>query len=268
MIAMMITRTLTPRLLETLACSPATGLLGPRQAGKTTLALEGARVSGLPFIYLDLESEQDRAKLEQAGLYLGDHLDKLLILDEVHRAPGLFPMLRGLIDRNRRAGLLDTDRLRHFRPGKPADAVDLPSDGNFRSGGVGGDADLLPAGEPCRIDLVRPVDQVAGDATGNRHFLQAPGVGTVRVADDDDQVALFGQRLDGVLAVLRRVADVVLLRTLNIGELLLEGSDDDRGIVDGQRGLGDEGELVRDADPRTPDAFRGLDQVNVRRAIS
>jgi hypothetical protein len=93
-------------------------------------------------------------------------------------------------------------------------------------------------------------------------------VGTVGASDDDDQVALFGQRLDGVLAVLRRVADVVLLRTLDIGELLLEGSDDDRGIVDGQRGLGDEGELVRGADPRTPDAIRGLDQVNVRGAIS
>lgn len=93
-----------PRLLETLAYSPATALLGPRQAGKTTLALESAQASGLRFKYLDLESEQDRAKLETAELYLGDHLDKLVILDEVHRAPGLFPALRGLIDRNRRSG--------------------------------------------------------------------------------------------------------------------------------------------------------------------
>jgi hypothetical protein len=100
----MIPRTLTPRLLETLARSPATALLGPRQAGKTTLALESAQTSGLPFIYLDLESGQDRAKLEQPELYLGDHLDKLVILDEVHRSPGLFPTLRGLIDRSRRAG--------------------------------------------------------------------------------------------------------------------------------------------------------------------
>lgn len=100
----MIIRTLQPRLLETLAYSPATALLGPRQAGKTTLALESAQASNSSFIYLDLESEQDRAKLEQAELYLGDHLDKLVILDEVHRVPGLFPVLRGLIDRNRRAG--------------------------------------------------------------------------------------------------------------------------------------------------------------------
>ena len=75
---MMIARSLTPRLLETLAHSPATALLGPRQAGKTTLALEAAAASGLPFLYLDLESEQDRTKLENAELYLADHLEKLV----------------------------------------------------------------------------------------------------------------------------------------------------------------------------------------------
>ena len=77
-------------------------LLGPRQVGKTTLALEAAKV--LPSIYLDLESERDRAKLAQPELYLTDHFDKLVILDEVHRAPNLFPVLRGLIDQARRAG--------------------------------------------------------------------------------------------------------------------------------------------------------------------
>jgi predicted AAA+ superfamily ATPase len=72
--------------------------------GKTTLALEAAKARGQAFVYLDLESELDRAKLAQAELYLADHADKLVILDEVHRAPGLFPLLRGQIDRNRRAG--------------------------------------------------------------------------------------------------------------------------------------------------------------------
>jgi hypothetical protein len=37
-------------------------------------------------------------------LYLADHQDTLVILDEVHRAPGLFPVLRGLIDKGRRTG--------------------------------------------------------------------------------------------------------------------------------------------------------------------
>ncbi len=55
-------------------------------------------------IYLDLESEQDRAKLSQAELYLSQHEDKLVILDEVQRAPELFQNLRGLIDQGRRKG--------------------------------------------------------------------------------------------------------------------------------------------------------------------
>ena len=98
----MIKRALYTQLSDALAHSPAVALLGPRQEGKTTLALEiGQHHNAL---YLDLESEQDRAKLAQPELYLSDHRDRLVIIDEVHRAPGLFPVLRGLIDRGRRAG--------------------------------------------------------------------------------------------------------------------------------------------------------------------
>jgi uncharacterized protein len=98
----MINRNLASQLSDALAHSPAVALLGPRQVGKTTLALDVAQhyVS----LYLDLESEPDRAKLAQPELYLADHQDKLVILDEIHRAPGLFPVLRGLIDRGRRTG--------------------------------------------------------------------------------------------------------------------------------------------------------------------
>ena len=77
-------------------------LTGPRQVGKTTLALSEAGTRGA--LYLDLESERDRAKLQEPELYLTDHLGRLVILDEVHRTPGLFPVLRGMIDRARRAG--------------------------------------------------------------------------------------------------------------------------------------------------------------------
>jgi hypothetical protein len=96
----MFERQLLPLLAEELQHSPAIALLGPRQVGKTTLALEVAKTT--PSIYLDLESERDRAKLTQPELYLTEHLDKLVIFDEVHRAPGLFPVLRGLIDQARR----------------------------------------------------------------------------------------------------------------------------------------------------------------------
>ncbi len=98
----MFTRNLLPQLTEELQHSPAVALLGPRQSGKTTLALEAAKA--IPSIYLDLESERDRAKLAQPELYLADHLDKLVILDEVHRTPALFPVLRGLVDQARRNG--------------------------------------------------------------------------------------------------------------------------------------------------------------------
>lgn len=103
---MMFSRTLQPKVIDALAHTPAVALLGPRQVGKTTLALAvGQAISAsTPAIYLDLESEADRAKLAEPELYLADHLDKLVILDEVHRAPGLFPVLRGLIDKARRAG--------------------------------------------------------------------------------------------------------------------------------------------------------------------
>ena len=98
----MLDRSLAPRLEDALAHTPAVALLGPRQVGKTTLALAAGR--RFDALYLDLESEQDRAKLAEPELYLSAHQDKLVILDEVHRAPGLFPVLRGLIDRARRAG--------------------------------------------------------------------------------------------------------------------------------------------------------------------
>jgi predicted AAA+ superfamily ATPase len=98
----MFLRQILPLLASEIQQSPAVALLGPRQVGKTTLALEAGKA--LPSIYLDLESERDRAKLTQPELYLADHFDKLVILDEVHRAPNLFPVLRGLIDQARRAG--------------------------------------------------------------------------------------------------------------------------------------------------------------------
>lgn len=98
----MIKRALRSVVAGMLRRHAAVGLLGPRQAGKTTLALEIA--AGRPNVYLDLESESDRAKLADAGHYLGRYEDRLVILDEIQRAPGLFQTLRGLIDAGRRRG--------------------------------------------------------------------------------------------------------------------------------------------------------------------
>lgn len=98
----MIERRIAAQLTERLDTTPAVALLGPRQVGKTTLAhMIGEQ---RPSLYLDLESDADRARLADPELYLAGHEDKLVILDEVHRLPGLFQILRGLIDEGRRKG--------------------------------------------------------------------------------------------------------------------------------------------------------------------
>jgi hypothetical protein len=98
----MLPRRLSARLNYLLGYFPAVILLGPRQVGKTTLALEVAETR--PSVYLDLEDEADRIKLADPVRYFTDHKHELVILDEVHRLPELFQTLRGVIDRGRRQG--------------------------------------------------------------------------------------------------------------------------------------------------------------------
>lgn len=98
----MIERRVASEVIARLEHMPAVALVGPRQAGKTTLALAIAEERNAA--YLDLESVADRARLDEPALYFADHADELVILDEIHRVPGLFETLRGIIDRGRREG--------------------------------------------------------------------------------------------------------------------------------------------------------------------
>jgi len=99
----MIWRRISEMVRGRLREQAAVVLVGPRQVGKTTLALElGREVDG---IYLDLEDRADRAKLDEPALYLEHFSDRLVILDEIHRLPQLFQDLRGIIDRGRRQDL-------------------------------------------------------------------------------------------------------------------------------------------------------------------
>jgi len=101
---MMIKRRAQTELLRLLEQFPAVAILGPRQIGKTTLAQQiAARTKPSP-VYLDLENPIDLAKLDDPGQYLQTQTDRLIILDEIQRTPGLFQVLRGVIDRRRRAG--------------------------------------------------------------------------------------------------------------------------------------------------------------------
>ena len=91
----MIARTAAARLIQLLGQFPAVALLGPRQVGKTTLALSLTGDADSAALYLDPELPSDRAKLADPELYLSDYEDRLVILDEIHRLPGIFQTLRG-----------------------------------------------------------------------------------------------------------------------------------------------------------------------------
>ena len=101
---MMISRSALESLTMRLQESPAVVLLGPRQVGKTTLALTLAASWPAGCCYLDLERPADRLRLDDADAFLRAQGSQLLILDEFHRMPGLFEILRGIIDERRRAG--------------------------------------------------------------------------------------------------------------------------------------------------------------------
>jgi len=97
----MINRFGLEKINEWLLQFPVIGIIGPRQVGKTTLV---KKLIKTPSIYLDLESDLDLAKLSDPGLFLRSNADKCIILDEVQRMQELFPLLRAIIDEDRRPG--------------------------------------------------------------------------------------------------------------------------------------------------------------------
>jgi uncharacterized protein len=83
---------------------PVVALVGSRQAGKTTVAKEIVRRRAGRAVYLDLELPVDVAKLDDPQGYLGRFSEKLVVLDEIQHAPGIFKTLRALVDKARRPG--------------------------------------------------------------------------------------------------------------------------------------------------------------------
>lgn len=98
----MIKRRLEAIISEALQRSPAVALLGPRQVGKTTIALNISET--IPSVYLDLENSLDLQKVRDIAAFHADNRDNLIILDEMQRLPEVFAPLRGIIDKERRKG--------------------------------------------------------------------------------------------------------------------------------------------------------------------
>jgi len=99
----MFPRVATPLIDRALTRSPAVAILGPRQVGKTTLA-RAAAAARPEATYLDLETAADQARLADPARFLEARRDRLVVLDEVQNAPGLFSELRAEIDADRRPG--------------------------------------------------------------------------------------------------------------------------------------------------------------------
>ena len=99
---MIIERQITGQILKNLTYFPVVGIVGPRQVGKTTLAKILQEQLNLSSIHLDLELDEDLYKLHNPQAYLQMYADKCVIIDEIQRLPSLFPLLRALIDQDRR----------------------------------------------------------------------------------------------------------------------------------------------------------------------
>lgn len=101
---MIIQRTILSDLSRLVDSFPVVGVIGPRQIGKTFLVHQLKEQLTKKSVYLDLELASDVAKLSDPQLYLEQQSDQTVILDEVQRMPGLFPLLRALVDQHRVPG--------------------------------------------------------------------------------------------------------------------------------------------------------------------
>jgi predicted AAA+ superfamily ATPase len=277
----MIARRVEAIVEERLSHLPAVGLLGPRQVGKTTLAL--AIAATRESVYLDLESPADRERLTDPTFYLSLHENKLVILDEVQRMPELFAALRGLIDAGRRRGktsgrflLLGSASVELLRQSEtlagriayiemaPLDVLEIPDDrqsdlwvrGGFPESFLAGTASdsLIWRQAFIRTYLERDIPQLGPRIPGTtlRRFwtmLAHVQGGLFNAAQLARGLAVDGKT---VVRYVDLLADLMLVRRLqpfqsNIGKRLVKAPKvfvRDSGIVHALLNIGDEESLL------------------------
>ena len=89
-------------LVDALADTPVVIVHGPRQCGKTTLAIEVGERLGFDYLNLDDDAARRAAQADPAGFVA--RLPNRTIIDEVQRAPELFLPLKVEVDRRRAHG--------------------------------------------------------------------------------------------------------------------------------------------------------------------
>ena len=133
--------------------------------------------------------------------------------------------------------LLDSGKRRDLDRAELAQCLDHVIDQFFGRRGAGSDSDHRSPLDPCSIELAAVREQVARHAGFDADLAQPIGIGAVLGADHQDHVGDLGQLAHGRLAVLGRIADVIDVRTHDVGEAALQRGDDRARIVDAQRGL-------------------------------
>ena len=99
---MIIKRIISEKIMDYCRIFPVVAIVGPRQVGKTTVVKELIPSIGKDVVYLDLERPSDLAKLDDPEIYLTSQKEKCIILDEIQNKPGLFPLLRSLVDEQKK----------------------------------------------------------------------------------------------------------------------------------------------------------------------
>jgi len=94
---MLLDRYIAPKIDRLLALFPIVAIIGPRQCGKSTLS----RQIRPDWRYYDLENPADYRLVSEDPLAFFQLHPEHLIIDEIQQYPGLFGILRGVIDQGR-----------------------------------------------------------------------------------------------------------------------------------------------------------------------